>query len=56
MTEADSLEAKARLEFELAVRRARIRAVIELMLQERDGRAPVSTAELLAMRDEGRRF
>lgn len=46
----------ARLVPEPALRRARVRETIELMLRERQARTPTSVAELLSMRDEGRRF
>lgn len=46
----------ARLVAEPELRRARIRDTVERMLRERDRRPPVSAAEILAMRDEGRRF
>lgn len=46
----------ARIVPEPALRRDRIRDTVERMLRERDRRPPVSIAEILAMRDEGRRF
>lgn len=46
----------ARLVCEPEIRAQRIRATIEQMLQERQARATVSADEILAMRDEGRRF
>jgi prevent-host-death family protein len=46
----------ARLVPEPELRRARIRESVELMLRERKDRPTVPVAELLAMRDEGRRF
>jgi prevent-host-death family protein len=46
----------SRLMAEPAVRRARVRASIEQMLEERNRRTATSVDEILAMRDEGRRF
>jgi prevent-host-death family protein len=46
----------ARLVPEPELRRARVQESVELMLRERQGRPTVPVAELLAMRDEGRRF
>lgn len=46
----------ARLVPEPALRRARVRETVELMLHERESRPRVPISEILAMRDEGRRF
>lgn len=46
----------ARLVPEPELHRNRVRETVALMLRERDAREPVSTADILAMRDEGRRF
>ena len=46
----------ARLVGESESRAQRIRATIEEMLKDRAARPSVSREELLAMRDEGRRF
>lgn len=48
--------AVARLVPEPELRRARTREVVELMLHEREGRPSMPIAELLALRDEGRRY
>lgn len=46
----------ARIVAEPEVRRARIRATLERMLDDRSRRPKVSVDEILEMRDEGRRF
>jgi prevent-host-death family protein len=46
----------ARLVPEPELRRARVRPIVEPMLRERQDRPTVPVEELLAMRDEGRRF
>lgn len=46
----------ARLVAEPETSRAQIRETVERMLRERESRPPVPITELLAMRDEGRRF
>jgi prevent-host-death family protein len=46
----------ARLVAEPEVRRARVRATVERMLEDRRGRPAPAIEEILAMRDEGRRF
>jgi prevent-host-death family protein len=48
--------AVARLVPEPQLREARVRATIEQMFRERAGRAAPSRDQILAMRDEGRRF
>jgi prevent-host-death family protein len=46
----------ARLVPDSETRRARVRELVELMLRERDARPRVPLEDILAMRDEGRRF